>query len=586
MSNINCFHINPRITKFFLLLVFFAITTQNVNAHFALTNPNNGTGQIYKFWVTFKNKPHAAQMMQFPRRFLSEKAIARRLKNGVGVDETDVPVNPAYVIEIMKCGITIQHASRWMNAVLIHTTDSSDINKIKKFSFIQNIELKAILGITRGIDFYDPQVAERKSTEKIKEKRNIAVKNREYNENNLWGMGFRQAQMLGVDKLHEKGLKGKGIDIAVIDAGFYAVDELACFEHIFKQHRFLGSYDFINKSNDVFLGDEHGTQVLSTMAAFSPGYFIGTAPEANYLLLRTEDAHTELPVEEVYWLMAAELADSMGVDIINSSLGYTKFDMPQFNRNMMDLNGKTTLITKAANIAFEKGMLIFCSAGNEGNLPFHYIGAPADAEGSIAVAAVNHNNQIAPFSSVGNLFTRNVKPDLSALGTEVYVSTSYGYYLTSNGTSYAAPILCGGVACVLQAAGNASASKIRDALFLAGDRIEKPDTFYGKGIPNLVYTVAHLRQEKPQTDWLIGIQDTIRNFLLLRNTNLEQGVLKFRILNNEGRQVISGTFSQFKNHWQFLRLQLKESGKYKIVIEGEKENTQNWFYFAKNINEV
>ena len=257
--------------------------------------------------------------------------------------------------------------------------------------------------------------------------------------------------MLKGDILHNRDLKGKGKLIAILDAGFSRVDEMIAFEELFAENRILGTKDFVQRNNNVFDEHTHGMMVLSTMGAENKGQIIGTSPEASFWLLRTEDVDSENLIEEYNWLCAAEFADSVGADIINSSLGYTTFDDAGQNHTYTDMDGRTAPVSIAATIAAQKGMIVVNSAGNSGSGSWHFIGAPADADSILSVGAVDENADFAWFSSYGPSFDGRVKPTVVAQGRNTIVATSNNGTLTGNGTSFSSPIVAGLSACLWEA---------------------------------------------------------------------------------------------------------------------------------------
>ena len=300
-----------------------------------------------------------------------------------------------------------------------------------------------------------------------------------------YGNTANQIEMIKGDYLHQQGFTGAGMQIAVIDAGFPNVNTLAAFQRIRDNNQILGGYDFVDRSTNFYSGHNHGTNVLSDIAGYIDGQFVGTAPDASYYLFRTEDAANEVPLEESLWVEAAERADSLGVDVINTSLGYTTFDNSNYNYSYADMNGTTAFITRGAEIGVSRGMILVNSAGNSGNDSWKYIGAPADAPSVFSVGAVNATKTIASFSSFGPTADNRVKPDVLAHGQNVYVIDHVsGFPKTSNGTSFSSPIMTGVVACFWQAFPNANNTEIMQRIRESADRYSNPHEQYGYGIPN------------------------------------------------------------------------------------------------------
>jgi subtilisin family serine protease len=282
--------------------------------------------------------------------------------------------------------------------------------------------------------------------------------------------------------LHEAGFKGQGMTIAVVDGGFHNFDRIPALDNV----KVLGTKDFVNPNSDIYAEATHGLSVLSCMATNKPGVMIGTAPEASYWLLRSEDSDSEYPIEQDYWVAAVEYADSVGVDLINTSLGYNEFDDSSMDFKLRDLNGKHSVISRAASRLADKGMILVCSAGNSGNSVWKKITPPGDAENVLTVGAIVwQTGVIASFSSVGNTQDGRVKPDVVAAGVRADVINSHGSQGKANGTSFASPIMCGMVACLWQACPTLTAKEVIELVRQAGDRAEFPDNIYGYGIPDM-----------------------------------------------------------------------------------------------------
>jgi hypothetical protein len=305
-----------------------------------------------------------------------------------------------------------------------------------------------------------------------------------------YGLGYTQAHMLATDYLHDLGFRGEGMVIAVLDAGFYNVNSLDIFDSLFANNQILGTKDFVNPGASVYIAGTHGMSVLSTMGGNIPGQLIGTAPKANYYLLHTEDGASEFPIEEDNWVCGAEYADSVGADVINSSLGYTNFDNTDWSHTYADMDGEHCRSSLGATIAASKGILVVNSAGNSGNDAWNYIGAPADADSILTVGAVNDLGSYAYFSSNGPSYDQRVKPNVCAMGEGTIVANSTGGVQPGNGTSFSSPVMAGSAACLWQANPNMTNMEIINVLQQSADHYLNPDTLYGYGIPNLA--AAHL----------------------------------------------------------------------------------------------
>ncbi len=421
-----------------------------------------------QYLVVFKDKANSTYSVNKPKEFLSERSIQRRAKQKIAITERDLPPNTAYLAELSKAGAKVLFKSRWLNAALIETNNAT-LDKILKFSFVKGLEgagdiRNARLNTDAGF-----------KTKKDK----FAVEHIADN-----GLSQTQLAMLGADKLHQRGFKGEGMLIAVLDAGFLNANNLTFFKDLYAENRVVGTYDFVANEKSVYEDDNHGTRVLSCMAAYEDGKIVGTAYKASYLLLRTEDTASETRREEANWLFGAEMADSVGVDVINSSLGYTTFDDPRQDYKRADLNGDRALATRAADWAAQAGILVVTSAGNEGNDSWKYIGTPADADSVIAVGAVSASRVIASFSSYGPSADGRVKPELAAMGQSTLVGGANNIVVNSNGTSFASPLLAGFAASFWQAYPEFNNMQIRDFLIRSASQYESPDDRLGYGIPN------------------------------------------------------------------------------------------------------
>lgn len=435
--------------------VFWLMTVFVLTAHTGLQAQQAG------YFVKLTDKNNSPFSLSRPHEFLSQRAIERRLKQNIGYDNADIPVNADYVSRIEECGVKIRHTSRWMNGVIISSNNTEAVETIKNLPFVASVEKTKDAG-------------RRKST--ITKTADI--------DNRLKTTVFTtQLCMLNGSYLHQQGYTGAGMQIAIIDAGFFNANNTNALSHVFDQNRILGTKDFVGDSTPFYETSLHGMQVLSVMAAKTDEWLTGSAPDASYYLFRTEDQASEYPIEADYWVCAAELADSLGVDIIQSSVGYFNFDNETMNYTPAMLNGSTR-ISQAAQTATEKGMIVVNSAGNEGQKPWRYIITPADAPGVLTVGAVGADAVRAPFSSQGYEHSGIIKPDVMAQGAATRVISIGNTYSTANGTSYSSPIIAGLTACLWQSNPNKTAAEIKDAIIRSASRWETPDLLYGYGIPN------------------------------------------------------------------------------------------------------
>ncbi len=421
------------------------------------------SAQTNRYIVYLKDKVGTPFFVTRPDQFLSQRSIQRRVIQKIDVIEEDLPISPTYREQLQATGARVFFSSKWMNCILVETTDAL-VSSIAKLPFVTKTEL-----VARGKKLSTGRL------HKMSKTKNTSVTPA----TNV------QLGMIGIDSMHLDGYKGEGISVAVFDSGFQGVDISASFKPIFQENRFAYSFDFISNSKNVFQYDDHGTEVLSVIAAYLPGSFAGGAYNATFTLFVTEDVGSEYRVEEYNWLFAAEKADSAGVDIINSSLGYNQFDDPAMNYNKTDdLDGSTALVSLAAKKSLEKGMMVVCSAGNEGSNSWKLVTPPADVDGVLAIGSVTSAKVKSSFSSIGPTSDGRVKPDVVALGSSTSVITAGGAVGTSSGTSVAAPLISSLAAGIWQRYSYLTASELYDAIVTSADQALQPDQLKGYGIPN------------------------------------------------------------------------------------------------------
>ena len=432
-----------------------------------------GFGQVTrKYLVLLRDKANTPYSISRPEQFLSQRSILRRQKQNIALLERDLPVNPAYLTQIQQTGAKIWFSSRWLNAVLIETTEAT-IATVQKLPFVKGLEFGRSLANARVS-------AEANATSANKLNPAGQVENEPLN----YGNSQVQITQLGADKMHQQGYHGEGMLIGVLDAGFLNGDKVSFLKPLFDEKRVLATFDFVKKEPSVYEDDSHGLSCLSAIAATADKQLYGTAYKASFILLRTEDAGSEKQIEEANWLFGAEFADSAGVDVISSSLGYTQFDDPSTSYTYQNMDGKTALSTRAAQIAAETGMVVVVAAGNDGSTAWRYISAPSDAASVLAIGAVTQTGQRAVFSSIGPSADGRVKPDLAARGQGTIVGSPGGQIVSGNGTSFATPLVAGLAAGFWQAHPRLTAAQVTEALRRSGSQYATPDTQLGYGIPN------------------------------------------------------------------------------------------------------
>lgn len=523
--------------------------------------------QMQDAWVYLTDKANVQTSIANPISILTQKAIDRKNAHGVVIDERDVPVNENYISQLkQQTGITVMAKSKWFNAVHVRGTETN-INALSGLAFVASI------------DYADKSL----NTGRLQQTKNkFEIENTQVNYD--YGLTNNQVVMINVDELHLQDFTGEGITIAVLDASFTNVNTMDAFQRIRDNGDLLGGYDFIDKTINVYDYDpfpviSHGTRVLSTMAGFIQDQYVGTAPDASYYLFRTEDDNSENPVEMSYWVEAAERADSLGVDIINSSLAYKDFDGTNYDYTAEEMDGATTFISKGANIAFEKGMLVVNSAGNSGPNDGNHGGiwSPADAPGVLSIGAVDANGTIAFFSSRGSVFQPNWKPDVVAQGAAANVVTEANLITTNNGTSFSSPITAGGLASLWQALPSATNTEIMNYVRQSASKYLIPDYDYGYGIPDLglALNIGLSLQEEKKSQIKIFPNPVGQTLNIKIPNNFEDSILI--IYNVLGKVVIK---QQFNSSEHTIDVSSLASGLYMLSIQSK--DASKTFKFIKS----
>lgn len=437
-------------------------------------------GQIEDALVFFADKENVEASIANPISILTQEAIDRKALHNIPIDERDVPLNENYKSTVAsQTGITVYSKSKWMNAVYVRGT-KANIDNLRDLEFVTEIEF---MNKNFNLPFQPRQV---------KDKFEIEYQQRpEYN----YGASQHQIEMISVDDLHEQGYTGAGITVAFLDNGYPRVLSNRAYEAMRNEGRLLGYYDFVDREENYLGTGTHGANTLSTSAANLDGEFVGTAPDASYYLFITEDGRQESPVEEAYWVEALERADSLGVYVTNTSLGYQDFDKSSYDYTYADMDGQTTIGARGANHGHDKGMLNVVSAGNSA-LGFGYITSPADAPGALTIGAVDANENYGWFSSFGPTYDGRVKPDVMAQGVDAAIVNQYGDVSYSNGTSFSSPIIAGSVASLWQAAPHLKNSEIMQAIRESASLYNNPTDEMGYGIPDFSYALGLVLQMK------------------------------------------------------------------------------------------
>jgi len=501
----------------------------------------------YFYRIYFIDKGDNVVFNYTPKDLLSTKAILRREKAGIPVpDMRDIPVSAYYLDQIADLGFTLHCTSKWMNTALFKTKSPTDIGTLLEMPFVSRVEIVKTPGIKSS----------------FKNKLDFELVKADI-------PAFdRPVSMVNGYALHNSGFDGKNILIAVLDGGFTNADQISSLNSLRNRSGIKLTYDFVNNEEFVYSYSTHGTAVLSVLSGFIPEMIQGTAPGAEYLLFRTEDVGSEFPCEEDYWAAGAEYADSIGADIISSSLGYTVFDDPSLNYKISDLDGNTSFVTRAADIAASKGILVVNSAGNERNKAWKSIICPADGDSVLAVGAVDGDNKISIFSSAGPSADGRIKPDNTTMGVSVPVQVSTYSVDRSSGTSFSCPILSGMAASLMNAVPKATSADIIEALHSSADHHNYPDSLYGYGTPDMTIALSTLQDRytpHPEEETIAGPNPTTGNIEIIFRQQPE--FLIVEIISMSGNIIFRKDIPDFAGRSLLLtELQNREQGIYFIRL--------------------
>lgn len=494
--------------------------------------------QLYH--IKLKDKENNRYSLENAGEFLSQRSLERRQKQGIQLGKDDLPVSESYLLELEAMGLKPIVVSKWLNTVIASSSNYDLLESIRSKPFVQNASLandlnNSVISFQEEKPFFANEYYDQNYIPVVNQHKSIQVFD--------YGDSFNQIDMLNGIELHNNGYTGEGMVIAVLDAGFTNVNQLEAFDNLWDNDRILGSRDYVQPGNDVFAPGvhDHGMSVLSVMGGFLPGSLIGSAPDASYYLIRTEDGSAEYLMEEYFWVMGAEYADSLGVDIINSSLGYTEFDDPEENHTYEDLEGNTTVITIGADKAAEKGILVCNSAGNYADDPWLYIGAPADADSILTVGAVDPEGNWATFSSIGPTSDGRIKPTIVGQGQQTIVAAPWGGIFAGDGTSFSSPLLAGMTACLWQANPDFTNMEVIQALIQSASQYTEPDEYLGYGMPDFqeadnILGVVNISDN----DFLFEVEVSPNPFNDILNLNLNidvDGNIGLSIIDITGREI-------------------------------------------------
>lgn len=495
-----------------------------------------GYGQVQDAWVFFADKENVETSLANPLTILTQEAIDRKDLQNTPIDERDVPINENYITQIKNAtGIDVFTKSKWMNCVYIKGTQAN-IEDLLNLSFVTHVEYA-----NKDLNSFSGD------TDPVGDKFEIENTNNKIIYN--YGSAANQIEMLSGDFLHEQDFAGDGMVIAVLDAGFPSVNTNPGFASMVSEGRLLGTYDFEARTVNVDGTSSHGTNTSSDIGGFLQDQFVGTAPQASFYFFVTEYSPTEVPVEEAWWVEALERADSLGVDVVNTSLGYQDYDNSNYDHSYADLDGQTTFSARGANHAFDKGMILVTSAGNDGG-GFTYVGTPGDSPGMLTVGAVDSNGNFASFSSIGPTVDGRIKPDVMAQGSGSAVINTSGNVNFSSGTSFSSPIMTGVVACLWQSRPETPNSQIMQIIRESSSLYNNPTDQMGYGIPNFEDAYNALLTLGVEEDFLMS------NFALYPNpvsskvnVSFPEGVhtAEFSIFSILGEEVLRTEISSNRN---------------------------------------
>ena len=484
--------------------------------------------------ISLSDKNNSPYSIDNPSEYLSARALAKRARFNIPITEQDLPVNPQYLqqIKAIDNDIRVLCVSKWMNTTTIYCPDSTKLAQIASLPFVTDI--LPVANYDLSIDYGTPAANETIEPLVPNQSKDTVIPFD-------YGYGYPQIALHNGHLLHNEGFRGDSMLIVVFDAGWTGLDTNAFFQSLFENGQIWGSIDLIPWRHYVYDGHYHGTIVTSTMAVQSEGVLVGTAPKANYFFIRSECPDSEQLIEEDFWAQAAEIADSLGADVINSSLGYTTFvDFPQGNFTYQDVDGVTSIASRAATILGQKGVVVCISAGNDGANDWHYIGHPGDAFDVLTVGAADAEGNIAPFSSRGPTYDGRVKPDITSVGVNtVCIWPEYGLG-TANGTSLAGPVAAGLCACLWQALPTKSSTEIMQIIRESGSCYNNPNDSLGYGIPDF-FAAYQLHAHDGVAQYSIPTVSVFPNPCtdLVTIPNRELNIQRVELYSIDGRLVLS-----------------------------------------------
>jgi subtilisin family serine protease len=529
-----------------------------------------------KYFIYFKDKGNSinktflknSQEYTLAIQSISERSVDRRKKNLPEdriVTFEDIPINEEYVAQIESNGLKIQNKLKWLNAVTAYL-NSQQLENMKKFPFVSRIEPVVTLTRNNSAELYSSNLHDKNST------------------NNIYGNSFKQLTLSNIPEVHSFSITGKNIIIGILDTGF----DWKLHESL-TNSKVIAEYDFIfkdtvtsNQSNDVSNQHNHGTYVMSIIAAKKDSVMIGASYNSHFVLAKTEDVRSETKVEEDNYAAALEWMDSIGVDISTSSLGYNDFDQGIGNYSYNDMNGKTAISTKALEIAFSKGIVTITSAGNEGNNSWKHITAPADGFNVISVGAIDAFLNRASFSSIGPTYDGRIKPEVVTLGVSVYgaSASSINLYSYGQGTSCSAPIAAGIAGLLLSIYPELTNTQVRSILLSTANNSSSPNNNIGFGLLSALNAIT-----LPNIEYKNG-SCIIRQAILTKNINSKSLELSYN--NNSGSFTTASMLFEKDNRYSFItsdfnkgdliqfRISYLDSNNKKVTLP----DSTNYFHFT------
>ena len=520
----------------------------------------------YAFRVKFKDK-NGTLTFADSLQFLSSKALARRSNQGILLDSTDLPVVKSYVDTVMvtSAAVKLHNVSKWFNQIVVNTFDSMKVVDIAALPMVASLQLVA--RYPNGV--YKTEMVE--TNPKFSEPIDYNL-HKTRGSSAYYGLAFQQIDMIGGDCLHDLGYKGEGMDVAIFDVNFRRTDSCSAYDSLLADQRVKDVHDFVRDTNfvyDMAINSDHGMNVLGCMAANIPGTYVGTAPHANFHLYISEDVRTEQPIEEDNWLSAAERSDSLGIYLINSSLGYNLYtNLPSASYTYADMDGKTSLIAQAANKAVAKGIFVVNAQGNEGAAAWHYMLTPADGDSVYSVGSVDGSG-IWSGSGYGPTFDQQIKPDGVALGKGVSLIGGTCGVGASNGSSFASPIMCGAITCLWQAAPHLKVWELRQLLHMVSSQYNTPDNTVGYGMPDFcqAYGIATNTSDITQIEYTFACYPNPTNTgsFDVRCFNASVPSYSYAIYDIQGKLVYKSN-ELHSNGFHCDALQQSTKGQYVLVI--------------------